>query len=54
MTETRRWISNGRFAFAGCFNFRDLGGYATRDGRLVLPQRLYRADGPHTLDDAAT
>ncbi len=39
-------------AFAGCFNFRDLGGYTTRDDRLVLPQRLYRADGPHALDDA--
>jgi Tyrosine phosphatase family len=35
--------------FEGCFNFRDLGGYATRDGRWVRPQRLYRADGPHAL-----
>jgi protein-tyrosine phosphatase len=43
-----------RIEFAGCFNFRDLGGYATRDGHWVRPQRLYRADGPHALttDDA--
>lgn len=33
----------------GCFNFRDLGGYATLDGHWVRPQRLYRADGPHAL-----
>jgi protein-tyrosine phosphatase len=39
-------------AFEGCFNFRDLGGYRTADGRWILPQRLYRADGPHALTDA--
>jgi len=38
--------------FDGCFNFRDLGGYATVDGRTVRPRRLYRADGPHALTDA--
>ena len=45
-----------QIAFDGCFNFRDLGGYRTRDDRWVLPQRLYRADGPHALtrDDVAT
>jgi hypothetical protein len=41
--------------FDGCFNFRDLGGYRTQDGRWTRPQRLYRADGPHALSqtDAA-
>lgn len=38
-------------AFTGCFNFRDLGGYRTSDGRWTRPQFLYRADGPHALDD---
>lgn len=36
----------------GCYNFRDLGGYRTSDGRWTLPQRLYRADGPHALTAA--
>jgi protein-tyrosine phosphatase len=35
--------------FDGCFNFRDVGGYPTVDGRWVRPQYLYRADGPHAL-----
>lgn len=33
----------------GAFNFRDLGGYATRSGRPVVWGRLYRADGIHRL-----
>ena len=37
--------------FDGCFNLRDLGGYATADGRWTRPQRLYRADGPHALTE---
>ncbi len=41
-----------RIGFEGCFNFRDLGGYEVADGRAVMPRRLYRADGPHTLTDA--
>ena len=36
----------------GCFNFRDLGGYRTDDGRTVRTRRLFRADGPHALTDA--
>ncbi|WP_336217063.1 tyrosine-protein phosphatase [Nonomuraea sp. LPB2021202275-12-8] len=30
--------------FANVHNFRDVGGYATKDGRTVRWQRLYRAD----------
>jgi len=41
-----------RVVFEGCFNFRDLGGYATTDGRWTRPRRLYRADGPHALTEA--
>ncbi len=29
--------------FEGCFNFRDVGGYRTRDGRVVRWGRYYRA-----------
>jgi protein-tyrosine phosphatase len=38
--------------FDGCFNFRDLGGYRTVDGRVLRSRRLFRADGPHALTDA--
>ena len=41
-----------QLAFDGCFNFRDAGGYAALDGRIVRPQMLYRADGPHSLTAA--
>jgi protein tyrosine/serine phosphatase len=37
--------------FDGCYNFRDLGGYETIDGRSVRTGRLFRADGPHALTD---
>jgi protein-tyrosine phosphatase len=33
----------------GCLNFRDLGGYPTRDGRQVRWRRLFRSDGLHLL-----
>jgi len=33
----------------GCFNFRDLGGYATTDGRSVRWGQLYRSDALHHL-----
>ena len=36
----------------GSFNFRDLGGYETLDGRSVQWRRLFRADGPHALTAA--
>lgn len=38
----------------GTFNVRDLGGYATTDGRVVRWQTLYRADGLHRIPHGAT
>jgi protein-tyrosine phosphatase len=35
----------------GCFNFRDLGGYRTADGRSVRWRTLFRADGLARLTD---
>ena len=42
-------------AFDQVFNFRDLGGYQTADGRVVRWRTLFRADGVHrlTIDDIA-
>ena len=36
----------------GCLNFRDLGGYAARDGRKVRTGRLYRSDALHHMTRA--
>lgn len=36
----------------GCLNFRDLGGYPTRDGRRLAWRRIYRSDGLHRLTAA--
>src|SRR5690348_11282185 len=36
--------------FSAVFNFRDLGGYHTVDGRAVRWGRLYRSDGLFRLD----
>jgi protein-tyrosine phosphatase len=33
----------------GCFNFRDLGGYPTGDGRRLRWRRLFRSDALHHL-----
>lgn len=33
----------------GCFNFRDLGGYRTREGRTVRSGVLFRADALHFM-----
>jgi protein-tyrosine phosphatase len=41
-----------RIALEGCLNFRDLGGYPTRDGRRVRWRRLYRSDALHLLTPA--
>ncbi len=37
---------------SGAFNFRDLGGYRTRDGRSTRWGRLFRSDTLHELTDA--
>jgi len=39
-----------KLPLSGCFNFRDLGGYPTSDGRRVRWRRLFRADGLTRLD----
>jgi protein-tyrosine phosphatase len=39
-------------AFDGCLNFRDLGGYTTRDGRVVQWRRLFRSDSLHRMSAA--
>lgn len=40
---------NRSIALEGCFNFRDLGGYPTADGRFVGWRLLFRSDGLHHL-----
>jgi protein tyrosine/serine phosphatase len=40
---------NRSIALEGCFNFRDLGGYPTADGRSVGWRLLFRSDGLHHL-----
>jgi protein-tyrosine phosphatase len=39
-------------ALEGCLNFRDLGGYATEDGRTVRWQQVFRSDALHHLTRA--
>ncbi len=39
-------------SFEGCVNFRDLGGYRTRDGHQTGWRRLFRADGLNRLSPA--
>lgn len=41
-----------RLDFEGCFNFRDLGGWRTDDGRSVAWNRLYRADSVHLMTES--
>jgi protein-tyrosine phosphatase len=38
-----------RIQFEGCYNFRDLGGYPTGDGRRVRWRWLFRSDALHHL-----
>jgi protein-tyrosine phosphatase len=45
-------VPSRNLEFEGCVNFRDLGGYATSDGRTVAWRRLFRADGLNKLSDA--
>ena len=42
-------MSERRVALGGPVNFRDLGGYATHDGRMLAWRRLYRSDSLHHL-----
>ena len=43
-------VTPDRFiALQGPLNFRDLGGYATRDGRKVRWRKIFRSDGIHTM-----
>lgn len=37
--------------FEGCFNFRDLGGYGTSDGRRIRWRRLFRSDHSALLSE---
>jgi protein-tyrosine phosphatase len=39
-------------ALEAAYNFRDLGGYHTADGRVTKWRTLFRADGLHRLTDA--
>ena len=41
-----------QLSFEGAFNFRDLGGYTTVDGRMVKWRTLFRADAVHRLPDS--
>jgi protein-tyrosine phosphatase len=44
--------STGRHVpLAGCYNFRDLGGYPTRGGGRLAWRRLFRADGLTRLNE---
>lgn len=36
----------------GCVNFRDLGGYPTRDGRTLRWRQLFRSDALHALSES--
>jgi hypothetical protein len=47
MSELASWV-----ALDGCFNFRDLGGYRTRDGRQLRSGRVFRSDGLQRLSAA--
>jgi protein-tyrosine phosphatase len=42
-------VTERRIEFEGSFNFRDLGGWRTDDGRTVRWRRLFRADSVHRL-----
>jgi hypothetical protein len=42
-------LDSRHVAFEACFNFRDLGGYETRDGRRVRWRTVYRSDTLHRL-----
>ena len=43
------------YPFAAVHNFRDLGGYATNNGRMTAYNTFFRSDSPHLMrvDDQA-
>ena len=43
--------SDRHHPFEGCFNFRDIGGYPTSDGRTVRWNRYYRAGRQDRMTD---
>src|SRR5262249_2828194 len=45
----RLWDMDRLVALQGCLNFRDLGGYPTRDGRWIRWRRMFRSDALHGL-----
>ena len=49
-TEQREWTR--RLEWEGCLNARDLGGYATQDGRETRWGTVVRSDSPAALTDA--
>src|SRR5262245_23148273 len=42
-------MSRRQIDLEGCLNFRDLGGYPTRDGRVIRWDHLFRSDALHLL-----
>jgi hypothetical protein len=42
-------LASQQVLFEACFNFRDLGGYATRDGGRTRWRTRYRSDSLHRL-----
>ena len=50
-SESSRVVAERLLPLDGTHNFRDLGGYATRDGRRVRWGRLYRSDHLADLSD---
>ncbi len=45
--ELASWVE-----LEGCFNFRDLGGYETADGRRLRKGRVFRSDGLQALTES--
>lgn len=45
-------MSRRQIDLEGCLNFRDLGGYPTRDGRVIRWGHLFRSDALHLLTAA--
>ena len=48
----RTAVGKRRVKLRGCFNFRDLGGYRTDDGRQTRYRMLFRSDSLHGLTPA--